>query len=85
MHVGVQLKRLRKALRSCSDVYDAAEAIAEINSKSLKVGDSQFTPQEAMEGLLEELADEFVAYAESTPFHKRLRDFVTGRTPWLDV
>ena len=61
------------------------EAIAEINSKSLKVRDSQFTSQEATEGLLEELADEFVAYAENTPFHKGLRDFLTGRTPWLDV
>jgi hypothetical protein len=38
-----------------------------------------------MEGLLEELADEFAAYAETTPFHKRLWDFLTGRTPWLDV
>ena len=63
--VGVQLKQLRKVLRSYGDIDDADEATAEISSKSLKVGDAQFTPQEAMEGLLEELCDDFVAYAQS--------------------
>jgi hypothetical protein len=84
VHVGTQLKRLQKALRSCRDLCDAEEAIMDLNEQRLKVGSDWIKPRAGMQGLMEELADQFVHYLETTPFWKQIWAGVRGRHPWLD-
>ena len=83
-HVGIQLKRLQKALVSCRDLCDADEAVEDLNEQPLKVGKERFKPREGMQGLMEELADQFSHYVETTPLWKQLWHRFCGRHPWID-
>ena len=83
-HVGIQLKRLQEALGSCENLYEAYEAVEDLNEKPLKVGNNWIKPRQAMEGLMQELADEYDHYVQTTPFWKRLWYGLRGQHPWVD-
>lgn len=84
VHLATQLKRLQKRLSTCKDLCDADEAIMALNGQRLKIGNDSIKPREGMQGLMEELADGFIHYIDTTPFWKQVLDSMRGRHPWID-
>jgi hypothetical protein len=78
VHVATQLKRLQKRLSTCKDLCDADEAIMDLNGQRLKIGHDSIKPREGMQGLMEELADSFIHYIDTTPFWKQVWNDLRG-------
>lgn len=82
-HVGQRYEQALKILRKCSDIHDADDALDKLNETPLKLHGRSFAPVEGLEGLLEELADNFRHYVETTPWWKVWWHVWTKKAPWL--
>lgn len=82
-HVGLRYQHAVKLIRKCKNVHDADDALDKLNEKPLTIGSRTFAPTEGLEGLLEELADNFRHYIETTPWWKVWWHAKMDRQPWL--
>ena len=82
-HVGLRYQQSLKCIRGYKDRWDAADEIERLNEKPLTIGSRTFAPTEGLEGLLEELADNFRHYIETTPWWKVWWHAKMDRQPWL--
>lgn len=83
-HVGLRYQQALKLIKKCKDVHDADDALDKLNDTPLTIGSRSFAPTEGMEGLLEELADNFRHYVETTPWWKVWWHARVDRQPWLE-
>ena len=82
-HVGLRYQQAQQRIRSFKDRWDAVDEIERLNEKPLTIGGRTFAPTEGLQGLLEELADNFRHYVETTPWWKAWWDATRDRQPWL--
>lgn len=82
-HVGLRYQQALKILRKRKDIHDADDALDKLNETPLKLLGRVFAPVEGLEGLLEELADNFRHYIETTPWWKVWWHAKMNRQPWL--
>ena len=82
-HVGLRYQQALKLIRKYKDRWDAVDEIERLNEKPLTIGGRTFAPTEGLQGLLEELADNFRHYVETTPWWKAWWDATRDRQPWL--
>ena len=84
VHVGVRYDEALQLLARQRDLGHAEDALDDLNREQLLVNGRTFAPEVGLEGLLEELADNFRHYMETTPWWKLWWHVWTKKTPWLD-
>lgn len=83
-HVGLRYQAALKSLGKCKDTAGAKDALEKLNNTPLTIDDRTFAPAQGLEGLLEELAENFSHYIKTTPWWKLQWHLLTRQTPWMD-
>ncbi|TCO73761.1 hypothetical protein [Chromatocurvus halotolerans] len=84
-HVAKRYQKALKLIRKCPDRFEAMDKIERLNNTPVTLGGRTFSPSEALDGLLLELADNFRDYIETTPWWKLHWHIWTKKdAPWLE-
>lgn len=85
-HVGQRYQQALALLDECLDIDAAHDALEQLNDTQLTISGSgrTFAPADGLDGLLLELADNYLHYIDSTPWYKQQWDLLTGKRPWMD-
>lgn len=83
IHVGIRIHEAELALATCPDLLDAEDLVEGLNQKPLKVFGRVFAPEDGLEGLLAELADNFRHYIDTTHPLKLWWHLLIRKRPWL--
>ena len=75
--------RYQQALKLLGNHEDATDELDQLNDTPLTLGGRTFAPSEGLDGLLQELADDFRHYIETTPWWKLQWHLWTRKRPWL--
>ena len=67
-HVALRYQQAQAELARCRNVHDAEDALEQLNEKPLNISGRNVAPTQGLEGLLEELAEDFRHYIETTPW-----------------
>ncbi len=84
VHVGIRYQQATDVLHKCKDICDAEDALETFNDTEITIGSRTFAPADGLNGLLEELADRFRQYIETTPWWKLQWHLLIGKRPWLN-